>query len=268
MLPFISRPNDGFVRVPAVLNYDSEAHVLRMEDGGPRNLKEAYSDESVDAIQVGTGLGKWIAQLHASTVDPVLRKKFDSQIAKTIYRHSSKNLQSALTEYGYDSSLGERINATFGSLLQSDDVSVCHGDFWPGNILLSDTTISSEETAPPPLVLTVVDWEMTRNGFGVTDIGQFSAEAWLLDRFRGDRGLLDAFLKGYLAERGAPLGREEQRRVAIHFGTHIAYWPTRVEWGTKEETKDVVKIGVEMLEHAESGDWDWLKESVLGILFT
>lgn len=46
----------------------------------------------------------------------------------------------------------------------------------------------------------VVDWELVRRGCGATDVGQFAAESWLLDRFRGGRGLLKAFLEGYQEE--------------------------------------------------------------------
>lgn len=44
--------------------------------------------------------------------------------------------------------------------------------------------------------MAVVDWEMVRRGCGATDAGQFAAEAWLLERFHGEKGLLGAFLGG------------------------------------------------------------------------
>jgi thiamine kinase-like enzyme len=181
-----------------------------------------------------------------------------------------------LKEYGYDPELGERINEQFGSLLQSDDVSVCHGDFWPGNILLSDTTpypsseakdSEGETTQSEPLKITIVDWEMVRNGNGVSDIGRFSAESFLLDRFRGNKGLLPAFSKAYLEARKEPLTWEEQRRIYADFATHIAYWPTRVPWGTKEETKELMKLGVELLEMLEKGDVEELARGPLKAFF-
>ena len=53
--------------------------------------------------------------------------------------------------------------------------------------------------------MAVVDWEMVRRGCGATDVGQFAAESWLLERFHGGRGLLGAFLGGYRYG-----GREEE----------------------------------------------------------
>ena len=43
-------------------------------------------------------------------------------------------------------------------------------------------------------------------------------------------GLLRAFLAGYAGVTG-PLERAFVGRVAAHWGVHVAYWPTRVEWG-------------------------------------
>jgi len=112
---------------------------------------------------------------------------------------------------------------------------------------------------------TVVDWEMVRNGNGATDIGQFAAEAWLLDRFRGGRGLLDAFLRGYIEEK--KITREDAIRVAVQFGTHVSFWTTRVKWGTAEQTRDCVVYGSEVLSKLEEGDFAWLKTSAVGVLF-
>jgi thiamine kinase-like enzyme len=253
-------PEDEVVRLPALYHYDEEAHVLNIADGGSRTLKEAYSDEGVDVVGLGERIGKWLARFHASTTKEELRSQFNNAVAKAIYRYNYNNLSSTLQSQGLDGKLGERINEKYGALLATDDLTICHGDFWPGNILLSDHHSSPEE-----ITLTVVDWEMIRNGNGVTDIGQFAAEAWLLDRFRGGRGLLDAFLKGYLELR--KLGREDAVRVAVQFGTHISFWTTQVKWGTEEETKECVKYGSEVLKKVESGDWVWLRGAALGGLF-
>lgn len=119
---------------------------------------------------------------------------------------------------------------------------------------------SPANNAQPP-TLTLVDWEMTRRGTGATDVGQFAAEAWLLDRFRGQRGLASAFLRSYVE--AAKPSEEFLRRVVVHLGTHIAFWPTRVVWGSEEETREVVGIGKEVLEGALEGRW--ALEDVVGL---
>ena len=139
---------------------------------------------------------------------------------------------------------------------------MCHGDFWPGNILVGGRQR-----------LAVVDWEMVRSGCRGTDVGQFAAEAWLLDRFRGGRGLLPAFLSAYRETAQHKEGRSSDktgepmteffRRVAIQLGTHLAFWPTRVSWGTEDETQDVVHQGSEILVRALASDRDWFQSSLL-----
>ena len=247
---------DDVVQTAPFFGYDQSAHILHIGDGGAENLKEAYSsDASLDVLEAGKRLGQWLARLHKSTASMDIG---DAKTAKAVYRFNYNNLATSLNEYGHDPKLGEQINEEFGSLLATDDKSICHGDFWPGNVLVRTN----------PLRLTIVDWEMTRRGNGVTDVGQFAAESWLLDRFRGGEGMMGAFLHAYRAGREVDWPMDDRRRVAVQFGTHIAFWPTRVEWGGIEETFECVKLGSEILKRARDKDYEWLGESVLTPLFS
>ena len=247
------------VATPECYEYDAENHALWLEDAGPRTLKEAYADHALDIPQVGRELGKWLAIFHQETSSLDIG---NNKTAKAIYRYSYSNLATSLSKYGLDPSIGEQVDGGYGSLLATDDGCMCHGDFWPGNILVGGGQR-----------LTVVDWEMVRRGCGATDVGQFAAEAWLLDRFRGGRGLLPAFLSSYREtakheeglssdEAGRPM-TEFFRRVAIQLGTHLAFWPTRVSWGTEDETQDVVSQGFEVLVRALASDIVWFQNSLL-----
>jgi hypothetical protein len=72
-------PEDELVGPAKFIRYDGDAHILSIEDGGPKNLKGAYSDESAEVIQViGEGLGRWIAGLHDSTKDEEVRQMFNN----------------------------------------------------------------------------------------------------------------------------------------------------------------------------------------------
>lgn len=203
-----------------------------------------------------------MARLHNNMV-----KEFglgDNEIARRIYRHSYRNLVNARRKYGLDTALADYVSEEYGSLIEFDDGMICYGDFWPGNVRVGPSEKKSEKPAVPKL--TIVDWEMCRRGNVATDVGQFAAEAWLLDRFRGGRGLVDAFLMAYLTER--KLTKEDFRRVVVHFGTHIGYWPSVVEWVGEEDTKEVVRIGGEVTEKAMEDDWGWLGRSMLKRAFT
>lgn len=256
--------------------YDAQERLLCLEDGGERELKKAYADPSLDIAEVGKEVGKWLAKLHDSTKKMSLALEGDSTdengekgeskannaIGVAIYRHSYRNLAAALAEYGYDVELVHRIDEEFGSKLATDNECVCHGDFWPGNVLVR---FCSEQGGG--VDLTVVDWEISRRGTSATDVGQFAAEAFLLDRFRGGRGLLADFLGAYVEARFGDLEamgelgeKEWVKRVVVHWAVHVAFWPTRVAWTDREGTRKLVEIGIAVLEAAIDDDWAKLRD--------
>ena len=240
----------SIVSIAEVYQYNSQRHILMMEDGGPHTLKEAYADPDLDIPGIGDALGRWLATLHQRSKTTDIG---DNRTAKSIYRFSYNHLANALRQYNQDPSLAEQINTQYGSLLQTDDECICHGDFWPGNVLMNEHGR-----------LKIVDWEMVRRGCGATDVGQFAAEAHLLDHFRGGRGLRGAFLKGYRAS--GELDRRFIKRVAIHMGVHLAFWPTRVSWGTDQETKEIVDVGCILMRQALGEDECWLAGTLLSEL--
>jgi Ser/Thr protein kinase RdoA (MazF antagonist) len=182
----------------------------------------------------------------------------NNPVAFNVYRYSYNNLHMALSQFGRDPQLAHRINKEFGGLLQTDDECMCHGDFWPGNVLVRFDKMQ-------PFELTVVDWELVRRGTSATDIGQFAAEAFLLDRFRGGRGLRSAFLDAYAAarENTTALGKTWLRRTVVHWAVHVAFWPTQVVWTDREGTQKLVDIGVDVLKYVLEDDWEKLMESPL-----
>jgi hypothetical protein len=257
---------ESSVHAVRVLSYDRDRKLLCMEDGGQQHLKSAYTEHGLDMSKIGEELGKWIAAFHTTLTRVSLGispgHTSNNDIAVRIYRYSYENLSGALQNRGYDSEIGERINNEFGSLLATDNECVCHGDFWPGNILIQTNHSSTEN----PAQMIIVDWEMVRRGTSATDVGQFAAEAFLLDRFRGGRGLLAAFLTSYATTREAfdvKLGRSWLKRVAVHWAVHIAFWPTRVPWTDQVGTDELTGIGVNVLTAVLEGDWGKLGDSPL-----
>ncbi|CAL8584844.1 hypothetical protein XPA_010427 [Xanthoria parietina] len=245
------------VKVPKVWQYDQPRKVLVMADAGHKTLKEAYSDPDIDVAGIGRLLAEWLVLLHHKTRDIGIGAG-GNPTARSIYRYSYSNLAQVAGQYGLDADFCRYVDRTYGCLLQSDDDSVCHGDFWPGNIVLNQ-----EKT------LTVVDWEICRRGRGETDVAQFAAEAYLLDRFRGGKGLLDVFLKSYrikAQEMGKDLtvDRRFTQRVAVHMGVHLAFWPASVKWAEPGDTKAVIELGHQLMRRGDAEDVDWLRENLLG----
>jgi len=126
-------------------------------------LKEAHVDPTLDIQSFGRELGQWLWGLHRHTKTTDIG---DNKTARFFYRFAYSNLAAALEKFGFDPSLGELIDRQYGSLLSTDDECLCHGDFWPGNVLVDGQN------------LTFADWEMVRRGCGATDVGQFAVEAW------------------------------------------------------------------------------------------
>ncbi|KAL8717872.1 MAG: hypothetical protein Q9181_008269, partial [Wetmoreana brouardii] len=119
--------------------------------------------------------------------------------------------------------------------------------------------------------LTVVDWEMCRRGCGATDVGQFAAETYLLDRFCGGRGLQHAFLQAYREKMlafGVDVAKKQDfvKRVAVHMGVHLAFWPASVKWAEQEETKAIIELGHELMRHADEENLNWLGKDLLADL--
>ncbi|KAL8851486.1 MAG: hypothetical protein Q9221_003586 [Calogaya cf. arnoldii] len=250
--------SNNAVEVPKIWNYDRDARVLVMSDAGNKTLKEGYSDlDSVDVAETGGALGEWLALLHNRTRETSIGEG-GNPIAKSIYRWSYSHLLQVAQEYGLDVEFCGYIDRTYGTLLEKDDEVVCHGDFWPGNVMINE-----EKT------LTVVDWELCRRGCAETDVAQFAAEAYLLDRFRGGKGLMDAFLKAYCWKRNEfgmdlTVDRRFAKRVAVHMGVHLAFWPASLKWAEHGETKAVIELGHELMRRGDAEDVKWLRENLLG----
>jgi 5-methylthioribose kinase len=210
-------PRDDVLQFPAVQFYEGQDKILQLSDSGPRTLKTAYADRMLNVPVLGKRIGKWLARLHASTRGPDARGIFQDNTGKDTYRHVYVHSPAIFSEWGHDASVVEAINKEYWSRFQSDSECVCHGDFWPGNIVVQSAVSYGSSNHK----LTVVDWENVRDGGGATDVAQFASEAWLLDRFKGGRGLFCAFLSGYAEgtrESGGEVGEEFKLKVAAHFG--------------------------------------------------
>ncbi|KAF2630262.1 hypothetical protein BU25DRAFT_408235 [Macroventuria anomochaeta] len=237
----------------AFKSYHKHRKLLNLEDGGPINLKDAYSKLSRDDIEeIGTELGTWLANFHENTdkthVTSAMPGHSNNTTGIAVCRHSYENLPDVVVAQGHDPSVARLINEEVGSLFKSDDECVCHGDFWPGNILLR-----SAMSDQGPFTLTVIDWEMVRIGSSTTDVGQFAAEAFLLDSFRGEKGLHAAFMNAYAAARTSiQIDHAWLLGVAVHFAVHLAFWPARkVHWTREEDTLKITSIGTSALRMLE-----------------
>lgn len=263
--PSVATSPATHVHTVPLIFYEEDLKLLCIRDAGNRNLFSAYKDLSKDEVQnIGTAVGIWLARLHTETphFNATGDSSLNNEVGVMIVRHTYNNLSSALAQTGYDAELGLKINSSFGELLAMDDESVCHGDFWPGNVMLQNSSVTGA-----PQILTVIDWELVRVGSSSTDVGQFAAEAFMLDRFCGNKGLRSAFLQAYYHARtcDSPSAVFQQKsrlnkwmtRAAVHFAAHLAFWPSRqAHWANKEDTKSLFDLAFGILRDAASSKPD------------
>lgn len=270
--------NSITIGIPDIYYYDRDNKVLVMQDAGVevKNLKDsllAGEINSSQAVAIGCALADFATLLHTwSKTQPQLCQEMSQHRQATdIYLWATYGRLVETISIVSDGILGD-YQETFDQVHQlmtsemrdSVGCGIIHGDYWTGNILVSQDPTNSNTGINQ---LYVIDWEMSKVAPAIFDIGQMSAEIFLVYHFRKKPEalkLLDAFL-------GASSGPDSTAawcKVAIHFGTHLVVWPIRVPgWGTMGEIEECVKIGAEYIQKGLQCDVNWLKNSVLGELF-
>lgn len=298
-------PADSIVTVPTVHLYDEEANIIVMDDCGPNSftLKELVKDRDLGislASEIGMALGGFLRRFHTwGKRNQSLIDFFDSnQQAKTISAWVTYGrLVSTLTGEDQLDSLtlrppnvsehqlsaisqlaAEKISAMISSsdsvcvgpcplsfyVLMNQLLQFVMGDFWPGNILISLDTYQTRLDR-----IYIIDWEMAKPGILGTDIGQFCAEMSLLRWFHPETGpsvstLITTFLESYRYSNNIDVSL--CRDSIVHTGAHLVAWTPRVSWGSREQTTQVVEEGVNYLIQGWTGNYEWLKASLLGSL--
>ncbi|KAF2816691.1 uncharacterized protein BDZ99DRAFT_376987 [Mytilinidion resinicola] len=257
-------PQDDILRLPALRFYDADDKILQISDAGLRTLDEVYRNRMLNIPLFGRRIGKWLARLHASTRREETRNAFLNESAKEAYRKVYDTVPGIFSEWGHDASVVESINAKYGAFGQSESACVCHGDFSPENIVAQSAVAYGFSNHK----LTVVDWEMVHDGCGSSDVAQFAADAWLLDRFKGGRELFGNFLRGYgegVREGGGEVDDLFKKRAAAHFAAYLTFASTKAESVMKEETAQAIKLGFKILEKVLANDMEFVGTTFPGL---
>jgi hypothetical protein len=98
-------------------------------------------------------------------------------------------------------------------------------------------------------------------------VGQLAAEIAAMQRRHGDFGFLNSFLLAYRETAGSRLNERFCQQVAVHFGVQSIYWDEEVRWCIFDGgTGEGAEMGCEIAEGASRGEWEWMRERVLGRL--
>jgi fructosamine-3-kinase len=241
---------------------------LLSEQGG-----QSISQASARAI--GHALGAWIGAFHAwgsQEQQAALRGKMAQNIAMQklknmvnyeklptmvdTYPHILESSR-AIFEQARDraaAELSSSSSSTAASDTQNEDYGLIHGDFWTGNVLITDHT------------LFVVDWELSHIGLRALDLGQMLAELFEAKHFKD----IDAavWIMQGLVERYELLTLDMAFRAATHVGVHLVCWSVVPGWGTQQQIEEVVRIGRDFIVRGWQRDRDWfVDEGTLAFLF-
>ena len=112
----------------------------------------------------------------------------------------------------------------------------------------------------------IVDWEMCHLGLPPLDLGQMIAELYELSLFKGieeGKWLIEGFVAGY-----GYVNDDFSFRTALHAGTHLVAWGSRVPgWGSEAQVQQVVGAGKDIILRAWNKDRSWFEAGDLACLF-
>ncbi|KAG7099764.1 hypothetical protein E1B28_001577 [Marasmius oreades] len=273
-------PPESLVTVPRVYHFDEKESVIIMEDCGVDSvtLKQFLVDGRCTpalAEKIGGALGNFLGGLHhtwgtnnAARLLETLRghKQAKEICVWAVYGRLGSTIKGedpmsnisenppaiGETEFKRMEEIGKEISA---NMLSAEDDFVM-GDFWTGNILLDLVDGGSDINH-----IFVVDWEAARPGLQGLDVGQFCAEVDLTRRFHPSNAsvaskMITSFYHSY-SNLDAKKNVALYQSALAHWGAHLIVWTPRVRWGGSEETRVVVKDGVELLlegyERSEDG---------------
>jgi tRNA A-37 threonylcarbamoyl transferase component Bud32 len=270
------------VRTPRLYHYDQQTYTQVMEHlADSKDLKSwllseqgGQSTSQASARAIGHALGAWIGAFHAwgsQEQQAALRGKMMQNIAMQklknmvnyeklptmvdTYPHILESSR-AIFEQARDRAAAElsSSSSTAASDTQNEDYGLIHGDFWTGNVLITDHT------------LFVVDWELSHIGLRALDLGQMLAELFEAKHFKD----IDAavWIMQGLVERYELLTLDMAFRAATHVGVHLVCWSVVPGWGTQQQIEEVVRIGRDFIVRGWQRDRDWfVDEGTLAFLF-
>jgi thiamine kinase-like enzyme len=124
--------------------------------------------------------------------------------------------------------------------------------------------------------LIILDWELAKTGPAATDVGQFAAESYMLQKLtpRSAGGaLLRSFLTKYKSVISASIKGQkisatlfDPQGIVACIAAHAAVWGSLVSWADAETTRATVETALGLCKHAMTGDLQDIKDTELSVL--
>lgn len=269
-MDYLSQPemqSEKSIRVPNLLHYDNEKHIIIMEDAGDLPSLKGWLQPGGDpntTAAIGEVLGRYLAKVHNSTAGQ--RDLLENFNGNATAKHLSGTLYfgtlpSTAEKLGYTGDYFSEVASVGQREVEESNEVLTLGDFWTGNILV-------DSKAPQDFRLYVLDLELSKPGTAAFDIGQMAAEMYCLAAFRDhDLGLalLKGFLKAYKNSREGAVG---VAKVAIRVGVHLLV-TMPVAWSNEashDQINEITDIGADLIRIGWHGDEKGLRDSIIGTL--
>ncbi|KAH8130415.1 hypothetical protein FP744_10000183 [Trichoderma asperellum] len=265
--PVISSPYE--VRTPKLYHFNPQTstqvqeylpNAINLKDYALKNFQgPTAAATEPQCLQLGQSLGRWLREFHIWSDQPNNQSLRNLFVKNTAMRNIKKaiNYDQLLGRLGmfpailqeHEETLQQIVAMATAELGDESKLSVIHGDFWTGNILIPNTALGSCQTVP----VRVIDWEMAQVGVRAEDLGQIIAELWQLKLYKNIDAtlwIIQGFVSGY-----GKVDSDFMFRVLIHVGAHLlCIGSTTPGWGTPEEGQEIAKAGRDVLLNAWKKD--------------
>lgn len=222
------------IRPPQLIAYESDNHVLIMEDLKTDHDISGLPADSLSPKKAGELIGNLIGSIHLQTYQSDrLRDTFNN---KNIQQVRSKIQYGRAGEYAQKGGIVDykplqNITTSLGRRMTEPGKCLIMGDLWPSSVLIKNDA------------LRIIDWEFVHFGRPLQDVGHFSAHCWMqahtadnLTSAKTFELLWHSFWKSYKQAAGDKLDKlfdqREYRDAATHTGAEILIRATGVFKGS------------------------------------
>ncbi|KAF9878851.1 phosphotransferase enzyme family protein [Colletotrichum karsti] len=234
--------------------------------------------------EVGCALAEYICQFHQLTSNILESKESQnttsssSSLKEALYKDNQMQKLKHMINYDwllervsqFPSILGH-LRDTFEEVkkqaleeIRGGDktLTVIHGDFCPQNVLIGDKPLAADLDT----TLFVVDWENAQLGVPIMDHGEMLGELyaiWLCQRKEASLWIAEGYCRGL-----GNLSESLAFRIALQLGVHlISFGAISREMESSEQTREVARIGGEIIVNAWGKQKAWFEQSELSVLF-
>ncbi|PVI06565.1 hypothetical protein DM02DRAFT_623090 [Periconia macrospinosa] len=217
------------------------------------------------AASIGHSIGSWLRSFHDWTSESKQTKLRDA-IAKNkdmkalkwkvTWEQATQVLErfpNILAKWG--KGLWEEIKDSKkkdATVNDGEEIGIIHGDFWTGNILMTDYSTDQ---------LHVIDFELAHVSYRAIDIGQLIGDLLEMAHFNPSLApsviaLINSFIAGY-----EKVKEDMAFQIAIYAGVHMINWWSRGSKGESKEGEKLLHKALEILARAWRKDRVWLREN-------